>query len=439
MTDINAASAPTEAVRSTAAGDVGVAARDGSSTLRAFRHRDCRIFAGGQVCSAAGTFMQGVAQAWLVLDLTASGTSLGLVLMLQSLPVLLLASWGGWLADRFERRKVYLVSQALGAAQAVVTGLLVLTGHASLAVVGVLAVTLGVITAVDQPARHSIVVDLVPQEDLGNAIALNMSLQSAARIVGPALAGLIIATAGVDACFFVNAASFVPAIVACLIIRSTYRRTSDRGGERRGSVLDGIRYVARTRNVRILLISAAIIFMFAWEYDISVPLLARYAFSGDAWTLGLLLAAQGIGAVAGGLYAARRGNPGGHDLQWAGAAYAASMLAAAVVPALALEVTTMALVGATGIIVAAFMSTRLQMLVPEEVRGRITALWIIAAVGTRPLGAPLIGWAGEQLGPRWAIGIGGIAVLAVLPAWLYLAWQTRRTARARTEPRLSAD
>jgi MFS family permease len=398
------------------------------ATFRALRHRDYRLFAGGQLCSAAGTFMQGVAQAWLVLDLTGSGTALGLVLMLQSLPVLLLASWGGWLADRFERRKVYLASQASGAAQAMLTGVLVATGRASLAVVAVLAATLGVITAVDQPARHSIVVDLVPEEDLGNAIALNMSLQSTARIVGPAIAGVIIATAGIDACFFANAASFLPAVLACLLIHSTYRRPSSAQRGRRNGVLDGLRYVLRTRNVRILLISAAVIFMFAWEYEITVPLLARYAFGGDATALGLLLAAQGLGAVLGGLYAARRGNPTGSALRWAGAAYGTSMLAAALMPSLALEVVALAIVGAGGIVVAALMSTRLQILVPEEVRGRITALWIIAAVGTRPIGAPVVGWAGEHLGPRWGIGIGGLAVLAVLPAWLYLGRRTRHAA-----------
>jgi MFS family permease len=377
--------------------------------------------------------MQGVAQAWLVLDITGSGTSLGLILMLQSLPVLLLASWGGWLADRFERRKVYLVSQTLGAGQAAVTGMLVVTDRASLGVVGVLALTLGVITAVDQPVRHSIVVDLVPEADLGNAIGLNMSVQSAARIIGPAIGGVIIASAGVGPCFFINAASFVPAIVACLFMRSTYRPLASVGRDQPGSVLDGLKYALRTRSVRILLISAAVIFMFAWEYDISVPLLARYAFAGGASTLGFLLAAQAVGSVVGGLVAARRGQPTSRGLQLAGAAYGGSMVAAALMPMFALEVVAMAFVGATGIIVAALMSTRLQLLVPEDVRGRITALWIIAAVGTRPVGAPLVGWAGEHLGPRWSMGIGGIAVLAVLPAWLYLSWRSRQLAYVRTE------
>jgi MFS family permease len=398
------------------------------STFRALHNRDYRLWAIGQFLSASGTFMQGVAQAWLVLDLTGSGTALGFNMMLQTIPVLLLGSWGGLLSDRFDRGRIYLVSQLLGGAQAVVMGVLVATGAASFTVICVLALVLGAITAIDQPVRHSLVFAILPEEDVPNGIALNMSMQSASRILGPAAGGILIAVVGVGPCFFVNAASFLPAVIASRFVQ--IRPHAPRDGEAHAPrLLDGLRYVRDTRPVRLVLVSGAIVFMFAWEYEITVPLLARYTFDGEGLMLGTFLAAQSVGAVFGGLVAARHGLPTPRSLKRGATAYGLALLLSSVAPTPLTEVGAMALVGASGILFAAMLSTRLQILVPDDVRGRVTALWIIAAVGTRPVGAPIVGSIGQAFGPRCAMGVGAAAVLGVvLPSWSWISFRNRQRA-----------
>lgn len=393
--------------------------------FRSLRIRNFRLFFVGQLASVAGTFMQATAQAWVVLDLTGSGTALGVVAALQYLPILLFGGYAGVVVDRFDRRRLFLTTQVAAAVEASVVAVLALTGVLDVWMVGIAALVLGTITSVEQTCKQALIFDLVGADDIENAVSLNMSLQNAGRVIGPAVAGLVISTSGVELCFALNAASFgfVLAAVSMIDVRGLEPSTSAKPGGR--LFRDGLRQVRQDRRLTTLLVTSAVLFGLAWEYEIVVPLVARFEFDGGPGALGLLFSAHALGAVAGGLAAARWGEGAPRSLPRRGAAFGGAMLAAAVAPLLWVEALALGACGLTGILLAAGMAARVQLLAPPAIRGRVLALWTVSTIGVRPVGGPIVGAVGEHVGGRVALGLGATAAFVVAPAWLVVGRQIR--------------
>jgi len=388
--------------------------------FQSLHNRNYRIYFSGQMVSTAGTFMQTVAQAWLVLQLTGSGTALGVLTTLQFGPLVVFGGPGGVLADRMDRRRLYLVTQTVMCIEALVLGLLVTSGRVELWMVYVLAAVLGCITAVDMPVRQTIVLDIVGPTDLANAVSLNMTVGSVSRALGPALAGVTIAVLGVGPCFLINAASFVVVIVALLLMRVSEMHPAVREPPAKGQFRAGLAYVRKSPELLSVLLMTALLFGLAWEFEVALPLFARYVFDGNAATYGLLASAVGVGAVVGGLESARRGNPSRSMMAISAGVFGASMWCATFAPTLRWEVPVLVVAGGSGVAFAAVASTRLQLNTTPAMRGRVMALYAIAVFGTRVVGGPIVGWFGEHVGTRASLGIGAVAVTVALPVWLLL-------------------
>ena len=381
-------------------------------TFRSLSNRNYRIFIAGQVVSLSGTWMQSVAQAWLVLRLTGSGTALGLVIALQFLPVLLFGPFGGVIADRFPKRRLLVGTQTVAMTQALVLGVLELTGAIELWMVFAMAAVFGLVTAVDNPARQTFVLEMVGRDDLTNAITLNSVVVNAARVVGPALAGVLIAVVGIGICFVLNAASYVAVIIALLLMRTSELSPAPTQVRAKGQLRAGLSYVRATPELLVPLVMMAIIGTLSYEFQVILPLVAERTFDGGAGTYGTLTSAMGVGAVVGGLATAgRSGAPTDAGLVRAAAMFGAVILLAAVAPFLWLEVLVLVLVGAASINVLATGNTTLQLRAAPEMRGRVMALWAVAFLGTTPVGGPIIGFIGEHAGPRVGLAVGGTAAL----------------------------
>ena len=391
-------------------------------TFRALRHRNYRLFVTGQVASISGTWMQTVGQAWLVLKLTDSGVALGIVTALQFLPLLVFGPLGGLVADRFDKRKVIMATQGTAGVLALVLAVLTATGAIQLWMINVLAFSLGLVTAIDNPARLSFVHEMVGPEDLPNAVSLNTVVFNASRIVGPGIAGAVIATAGIAPCFFVNAASYTVVVGALALMRTSELRPAPRALRQRGQLREGLRYVAGNRTLRTPLLMMAVMGALAYEFQVTLPLLARYTFDGGAGTYAALTAIVGAGAVLGGLVSASKGQPTSGRLVGSALVFGVLMLAVAAMPTLSSELIVLPLMGAASITFVAVANATLQLASEPHMRGRVMALWSVAFFGTTPIGGPLVGWISEAHGPRAAIGLGGVAtVLTALVAWRSLS------------------
>ena len=385
--------------------------------FQSLRIRNFRYYFAGQMISSIGTFMQAVAQAWLVLQLTSSGAALGILTTLQFGPLVLLGGPAGVLADRFDRRHLYLVTQIVLAVEALLLGLLVTFGSVELWMVYVLAVALGVVTAVDQPLRQTIVMDIVGPHDLTNAVSLTMALGSTSRAVGPALAGITIAIVGVGPCFLVNAGTYLAMILALLVIRPSELHPAVREPRGKGQFRAGLAYVWATSEVRSMLILIAVVFALAWEFEVALPLVARYTFDGGASVFGLLASAVGAGAVVGGLESARRADSSRAMLLVSGTLMGVAMWCATLAPTVVWEAIALFGVGASGVIFVAVASTRLQLNTIPRMRGRVMALYAICILGTRVAGGPIVGWFGQAFGPRASLAVGAVAITLVIPIW----------------------
>lgn len=371
-----------------------------------------RLYLAGQAVSLTGTWMQVVAQSWLVLQLSRSGTLLGLVAAAQFLPVLVLGPYGGLVADRAGKRRLLLGTQSALGALALVLGLLTVTHVIRLWMVFVLAVALGMVNAVDQPTRQTFVPEMVGRDRLQNAVSLNSVLTNAARAVGPAVAGVLIATAGVGVCFMANAASFAAVLAALARIRTVTLHPATPAGREPGQLRQGLRYVRGAPGLLVPLLMMALVGTLAYEFQVSLPLLARVSLHGGASTYGFLTAAMGAGAVAGGLVVAATARTGLLPFTIASAGFTASILAAALVPSLAGELAALTV---TGFFSTAFMAsgnTTLQLTADPQFRGRVMALWSVTFTGSTPVGGPIIGVVADDLGPRYGLGLGALACLA---------------------------
>ena len=397
--------------------------------LGAFRHRDFRLFWGGQLVSLIGTWMQSVGQSWLVLELTGSPFFLGLVNALQFTPILLLSPVGGTLSDRLGKRRILLVTQAAMMVQAFVLAALVRSGHVRYWHVAVLAVLYGLGRAVDIPARQSVLTDLVGRPDLPNAVALNSVVFNAARIVGPGVAGLLIARFDVAIAFFLNGLSFVAVLAALLAIRTEgHPDPAGRLGVRE-SLMGALNYAASTPPVAFTLGLLVVVSILALNYNLVVPLIARDVLNEGAEGFGLLMSSLGAGAIAGALGVAvlRRGRPPLSFLAGTGAVLCAGAIALALASQFTVAMVVLGVLGCFQILFSTGCNTALQLIAPDALRGRVMGLYAMAFAGVTPFGSLLIGTVAEHLGVRTACALGGAAGLLAIGA-LALAWRRAQPA-----------
>lgn len=371
-----------------------------------------RRFFIGQSVSQTGTWMQSVAMAWLVLQLTHSATWLGLAIALQFIPVLLLGPYGGVLVDRLDKRRLIIGTQSAAALQALALGVLALTGTASLGWVLALSIGLGLINVLDNPARQAFVREMVLPEQVRNAVSLNSVLVNVARAVGPAVAGVLIATVGVDVCFLVNSASFAAVIIAFATMDPGQLTPTTPLARAPGQLREGLRYVRRTPALLVPLLMMTLVGTLTYEFQVALPAFATASLDGDARTYGLITAAMGVGAVIGGLASAGMTVTGIGTMVAAATTFGATDLLTALAPTAALATLALVAVGASSIWFLATGNAILQLSSSAAMRGRVMALWSVAFLGSTPIGGPIIGWVAEHAGPRWALALGGAAAVA---------------------------
>jgi MFS family permease len=392
--------------------------RAGRITFAALAVPNYRRYYGGQAISLMGTWMQMTAQGWLVLTLTHSSTALGVIVALQTLPVLLLTPYGGVLADRGDKRRMMVALQSAMGVQALVLGLLTVTGVVRVWEIGALALILGINNAFENPARQSFMLELVGAEHLRNAVTLNSVLVNVARTSGPAIAGVLIATVGEGVCFLVNAASFVAVVASLSTMDLAALSPSEPAPRARGQLREGLRYVRRTKELAIPLLMMAVVGCLTYEFQVTLPVMAKRGLDVGAAGFGFMSAAMGAGAVAGGLAVAARGKTGLRPLVAAAWVFGIAVALASVAPSLPLELVALALAGSASI---AFMSTgnsTLQLTAAPSMRGRVMSLWFVAFQGSTPIGGPIVGLVMGALGARAGLGLGAVACLAVALAGL---------------------
>lgn len=385
----------------------------GRLTFASFAVPNYRHYVSGQGVSLVGTWMQMVAQSWLVLELTHSSVDLGVIVAIQTLPVLLLCPYGGVVADRVDKRRLMVVLQSLMGVQALVLGVLTVAGVVRFWEVAVLAALLGLNSAFENPARQSFILEMVGPEHLRNAITLNSVLVNAARTVGPAVAGVLIATVGVGVCFIANAASFAVVVFTLLTLDRSQLDPSEPAPREPGQLREGLRYVRHTPELAVPLVMMALTGMLTYEFAVSLPVLDRDSLHGGAAAYGLMTAAMGVGAVVGGLVTAARGRTGTRALTIAAMAFGATILLAAVAPNLPLELVALAIAGAGSVTFMAIGNSTLQLGAAPQMRGRVMSLWFVAFQGSTPFGGPIVGWVAAAAGARFGLGLGGVTCLVV--------------------------
>jgi MFS family permease len=384
----------------------------GRRTFSSLSVPNYRRYFTGQAISLIGTWMQTTAQAWLVLTLTNSATDLGLVIALQTLPTLLLGPYGGVIADRVDKRRLMVVLQTLMGVQALVLGLLTLLHVVTFTEVCILAVVLGLNNCFENPSRQAFVLEMVGPDDLRNAVSLNSTLVNAARAVGPAVAGVLIATVGVGWCFMINATSFIAVVASLATMDRSQLTPSEPTARTRGQLREGLRYVARTPKLAVPLLMMGLVGMLAYEFQVTLPVAARQVFHGGAEVFGLMTAAMGVGAVAGGLITAARGKTGLRAMVLASLVFGVVILFAAVAPVLAAEMVALALVGYASVSFLAMGNSTLQLETDPQMRGRVMALWSVAFLGSTPIGGPLIGWIVARSSARVGLAVGAASCFA---------------------------
>lgn len=385
--------------------------------FRSLRNHNFRLYTAGQVVSNTGTWMQRIAQDWLVLDLAhGSGTALGITTGLQFLPMLLFGLWGGVIADRYSKRRLLMLTQVSMGVLALILGLLVISGTAQVWHVYLLAFGLGVATVVDNPARQSFVVEMVGKRDLPNAIALNSATFNGARLLGPAVAGVLIALIGTGPVFLVNAASFGAVLLGIYAMRGDELRQAAPVKRAKGQLREGLRYVRGRRDLMLVLILIGFLATFGMNFSTTVALVAKEVFHSDASAFGLASSMLALGALSGALLAARRvARPRLRLLVVMGLAFGALEVITGLMPT---YWSFLALLVPTGIAMMTIMTAAnasVQLGVAPEMRGRVMALYMLVFLGTNPLGAPAVGWLAEHFGARASLVLGGlVSVVAAL-------------------------
>ncbi len=407
----------------------------GESTFSSLRVRNYRLYYIGQIISNTGTIMQSVAQAWLVLQLTQSGTALGLVTALQYLPILFLSPFGGVIADRFPKRTLLIITQTIFGIQALILGILVATNTVQLWHVEVLALVYGLVNTLDNPTRQSFVVELVGESQLRNAVTLYSSLFNMSRIIGSSVAGLLIAGIGLAPCFILNAISYIAVLIMLFMMRSSEFYAAPVVSHVKGLIREGFQYVISTPVLRNVLLMMALIGTLTFEFQVTLPLVAQFAFQGGAESYAALSAAMGVGAVTGGLIVASQKKVSLRYLIAGALLFGVAVLIAALMPNLILAVLAMVLVGMASINFTSLGNTVIQLESKPQMRGRVMAFWSITFLGSTTIGGPLVGWIGEHVDARWGLATGAIAAL-VAAAWGYATLRNEplRSQEPRTSP-----
>jgi MFS family permease len=383
-------------------------------TFRALRHRNFSLYWTGQLVSLTGTWMQSVAQGWLVLRLSNSALQLGLVGFCAFSPVLLFTLVGGVVADRVSRKAALLWTQTLSMTLAAVLTALSATGTVTVGRVAILAFLLGTVNAFDIPIRQAFLFDLVGREDLPNAIAMNSMAFNGARLVGPAVAGLVLASFGETACFLLNAVSYLAVLLGLALIRIGAQVKDASEGSWIGGIREGVAYAIKTPRVRTILVMVALSSVFGMSYSVLMPAIARDVLGGDQRTLGFLMGAAGAGAVLGALAIARRRSTrrSGTIVTAAMALFGASLVALSFSRSFWLSAAILHLVGGAMIVQMSTSNTFLQIVAPPALRGRVVSLYTLMFLGLAPFGALLSGYAATLLGTPAAVRIGGAVCFA---------------------------
>ena len=381
------------------------------ATLRALQYRNFQLFAGGQLISLVGTWMQNVAQSWLVYRLTGSSLLLGAAGFSSQIPIFLLSPVGGMVADRYSRHRVVIATQAASMLLAFVLAALTLTGAIRIWHIFVLSALLGVVNAFDIPARQSLFVDMVERADLMNAIALNSSMFNASRMIGPAIAGILVSGIGEGWCFFANAVSYIAVLAGLLAMRVSRHEPVEHPGSPIAHIIEGFRWVLKNPPVHALLILLGIASLTAMPFTILMPIFADRILHGGARGLGILMGGTGVGALGGALTLAfRSGVKGlGRWVAWCGAGFGVSLLLFSFSRSFWLSVATLLPVGYFMMLQMACSNTLIQVMVPDALRGRAMAVYSMMFMGMAPIGALLGGALADRLGAPVTVAMGAVA------------------------------
>jgi MFS family permease len=392
---------------------------DGASSLafavRALRYRNYRLFFAGQIVSLAGTWITTTATSWLVYRLTGSTLLLGLVGFSGQLPAFLLGPFAGILVDRWNRHRLIVLTQVVSMLQSFALAALTLSGHITVEAIIVLSAVQGAVNAFDMPGRQALFVSMIEnREDLGNAIALNSSMVNAARLVGPSIAGIVIAATNEGWCFLIDGVSYIAVIIALLRMQIPAAATPTRlGASAIGQFVEGWRYAFGFRPIRSIILLLALVSLVGVPYSVLMPVFATDVFHGGPHTLGFLMTASGCGALAGALWlAARRSVVGlGRVIVVASGAFGAGLIAFAYAPTMAVAVPCMALTGFGFMVQMAASNTVIQTIVDDEKRGRVMSFYMMAFLGTAPFGSLMTGWLSSRVGAPHTLIVGGVGCL----------------------------
>lgn len=396
--------------------------------------RNFRLFFVGQAVSVTGTWMQMVATAWLVLRITGSGVALGIDTALAFGPILLLGPLGGVIADRFDKRRILIATQFAYGILAIVLWGLVASDVVQLWMVYGLSFLQGVVTSIDNPTRQSFYSEMVRPRDLTNAVSLNGAVMTGTRIIGPALAGVLIAGVGMEWCFLINGLSYL-AVIASLSVMDKGELRPNRSRLGSGAIREGLRYVWRTDALRRPLLLMSVLFLFSFNYSVLLPLLAERTFNGNAGTLGLLFSVMGVGSLGGALAMAGRANPSERRLALAAIVVGVVTILVSLAPTLDLAVAGMIPLGAASVAFFVTANSTLQLTARPEMRGRVMALYGMVFLGSTPFGGPVAGWLGEHFDARVGLAVGGLMALATgaIGLWTLAARPGAEAVRAETE------
>jgi len=396
-------------------------------TFASFRFFNYRLWFAGAIVSNVGTWMQRIAQDWLVLTVLSnnSGVQVGIVTALQFAPFLLLAPYAGVVADRFNSRKLLLITQVVAGLLGIGLGVLTLTGHADLWHVYLFATALGVVSAFDNPVRQTFVTELVPTVNLPNAVGLNSASFNAARLIGPGLAGVLIAWIGVGWVFIINGLTFAATIVALLAMRIGELNEHERAPKKKGQVREGVRYVRRRADILVIMAIMTVVSALGLNFQLTSALMARVEFDKGAGEYGILGSIMAIGSLAGALLVARRARPRLRIIVGAAGMFGLMMVVQALMPTYRLYAIMCIPVGFFALALLATANAWVQSTTTPSMRGRAMSLYMMVLMGATPVGSPVVGWIGEAWGPRWAIAVGGLASLAIAvaaAAWSKKYW-----------------
>ncbi len=405
-------------------------------TFRALRNPNYRLFWIGQIVSMVGTWMQRVGQAWLVLRLTDSPLALGIVTACQTLPVLLLALFGGVVADRVPKRRLLVITQLVMLAQATLLAALTATGAINLVSLSILAAVLGAATAMDNPTRQAFVKEMVGPDDVPNAVALNSIVMNTARLVGPALGGVTIAAIGVAGCFTVNAVSFLAVIGGLLLMRP--ERFFEVASPPRGKVLaqigEGLRYSVQTPEIALVMLLMGVIGTFGYNFTMLLPLIAQYVLHAGPVGFGALASAMAVGSLIAALGIAYSGRVTQRTLLTGAAGFSALLLCLALSNVWAVTIAVLVALGLFSIIFTATANSRLQIVTPPQLRGRVMSLYTMLFLGSTPIGSLVLGTLAEHQGVQVAVGeIAVICGLGTVAGLLYIRRQHARSILAACE------